>query len=106
MKIKTTFVTNSSSASFTILKKHLTDIKIQLIHEHIEIAAMVLPSGREDGKYVHFLNDPQYRFGDEWEIIENEDSIGGSTSMDNFDMYWFLTKMLNIPKEHIDYDHS
>ena len=37
---------------------------------------------------------------------EDEDTISGYTSMDNFDMLWFLTEILKIKREHINYDHS
>jgi hypothetical protein len=110
MKIKPTFVTNSSSASFTILKSNLTDLQIQLIYEHIEIAYLVLPSGKNDHDNisVHYINNTQYgnRTADAWQIEETKDEIKGWTSMDNFDIHWYLTKVLNIPEEHIDYDHS
>lgn len=107
MKIKTTFITNSSSASFTIMKHHLNELQIQLIHEHIEIAVAVLPNGKYEDQRVHFINDPLRTYGyDEWNIDEDENTISGSTSMDNFDMRWFLTETLNIKREHIRYDHS
>jgi len=108
MKIKTTFITNSSSASFTIMKHHLSDLQIKLIYEHIEVGFLVSNDGRYNGRHVHFINDPQFRRSysyDEWSISEDEETISGYTTMDNFDMMWFLTEVLQIKQEHIDYDH-
>ena len=107
MKIKPTFVTNSSSASFTIMKHNLTELQIQLIYEHIEVANALVPDGVINGRNVHWCNDPHYNnryFSDEWNIKEDERTISGSTSMDNFDMYWFLTSVLKIDEEHITYE--
>jgi hypothetical protein len=82
MKIKTDFVTNSSSSSFVIPKNILSFEQIYQIMNHMKIA-------RE-------INDPDVNFGyihsdyDEWYIIIEDDKIKGSTSMDNFDMDEFL----------------
>jgi hypothetical protein len=38
-----------------------------------------------------------------WIIAENETEINGSTSMDNFDMLWFLS-MIGVDSEHINYE--
>lgn len=108
MKIKPTFVTNSSSASFSILKHHLNDLQIQFIYDHIEIAYLISQDGKYDNQHVHYINDPVLpsHSHDAWDIRENHETIRGDTLMDNFDMYWFLTKVLKIREEHIDYDHS
>jgi len=110
MKVKTTFVTNSSSASFTILKHHLNDLQIQLIYDHLEVAYLVTQTGQHNGRTVHYINDPifghqAFRY-DEWQIDEDENVIHGDTTMDNFDMFWFLTQVLKIKEEHIYYDHA
>lgn len=93
MKLNIDFITNSSSASFVILKKHLTDVQIQMIHDHIEVGMIIA----EDGEY-EIYNYP-------WEITETEDEIKGYTSMDNFDMHWFLDA-IGIDHEIIDYAHN
>ncbi len=92
MKINTDFVTNSSSASFVILKRNLSDIQIQMIHNHIEVAMII---AEEDGYGIY--NVP-------WGINETPTEIGGHTGMDNFDMSWFLDA-IGIDEEYIDYVH-
>lgn len=92
MKIKIDYVTNSSSASFVIMKKHLTDIQIFLIKNHINVATAICEN--EGGS---FWETP-------WKINEYETHIECYTSMDNFDMLWFLDK-IGINEEYIKYEH-
>jgi hypothetical protein len=94
MKIKNDFVTNSSSASFVIPKSCLTKKQIYMIINHIELAAMV----EESYKGKLFL--------DPWTIENKKHLIEGYTSMDNFDMVWFLTKIVQVDKENIHFGGS
>jgi hypothetical protein len=94
MKIKVDFVTNSSSASFTINKKDLTKRQIMLIKNHIEVARMLTKIDKKE------------RWYDPWTIWETKKHISGSTFMDNFDMAEFL-KIIGVEGENIvirDYD--
>lgn len=96
MKIKIGFVTNSSSCSFTIPKRYLNEMQIMAIKDHIEFAHML------SEKY------PDWDFGwaDAWKVTEFEDRLELDTSMDNFDMHFFIT-CIGVPEEAIqDYDHS
>lgn len=88
MKIKIDFVTNSSSASFIILKKKLTKLQIVLIKNHIEATNMLKES---------YYDCP-------WSISEDKDWIEGDTSMDNFDMEWFL-ETIGVDADDIKWDH-
>jgi hypothetical protein len=95
MKLKVDFVTNSSSASFTIAKEDLTEEQLIMIYNHIEIGSVVLP-GEETHYFGHF---------DEWLIWEKDGKIIGDTTMDNFPMSMFLRE-IGIPDEKVEYVHD
>lgn len=85
MKIRYDFVTNSSSSSFLISKKHLDNDQIEAIRNHHAL-------GTKMGLVTSTLDFP-------WHITENDAFITGSTDMDNFDMAEFLEKIdVNMSK--------
>ena len=88
MKIKLDFITNSSNASFMISKSSLTKIQIGLIHNHIEIGMLIAKN-----KKISIYTDP-------WIITEDHEVVEGYTSMDNFDMAWFLEE-IGVPSDCI-----
>jgi hypothetical protein len=91
MKIRNGFVSNSSSSSFVLPKKYLSEVGLEKLYNHIEEAEK---------------HSVYYDFGcmDAWSISENEDYIMGYTHMDNFDMHEFLVKYLNVPSEIIKWE--
>jgi len=91
MKIKSDFVTNSSSASFIIQKINITELQILLIKHHYEYAKM----------YHRYNIGSSTNSG--WVITETKDTIEGSTSMDNFDMLWILSE-IGVDRDNIKYE--
>ena len=91
MKIKSDFVTNSSSSSFVIEKKHLNDVQLFIIKNHFEFAKLY---HKPAVVYVE-------KYGNSgWHIKETETEISGWTIMDNFDMMWLLHE-IGIKDKHI-----
>ena len=97
MKTRQGFVSNSSSASFSIDKRDITIDQLEKIRDYQEVA-------REMGA----TENGEGRFGwlDEfWTINEDTFVIRGNTIMDNFDMFEFL-EAIGIPKEKINSDNG
>lgn len=73
MKVRSGFVSNSSSSSFIVAKAYLSADQLSAIRDHCKSTMF---SG----------SDPH----DAWIISEDDYTIEGSCSMDNFDMHGYL----------------
>lgn len=89
MKVRKDFVTNSSSSSFIISKRHLDQDQIEAIRRHDELG------GKLGIRYSE----------DSWNIVENKGYIGGYTDMDNFDMEEFLER-IDVDTRRVDWSDS
>lgn len=98
MKIRSGFVSNSSSCSFSIMRNALSTAQYDCLRNHIECA-----------KAFNFDNDnyASYNKSDSWHIELTDDLIKCDTIIDNFDLHAFVLEVLNVPEDAIiDYDHS
>ncbi len=78
MKIRSNFVSNSSSSSFIISLDDITAKQLEQIKNHIEV-------GKELG--IEYIDK-----SDEWDIEIKGNCVLGSTSMNNFDIEEFFRK--------------
>jgi hypothetical protein len=95
MKIRTGFVSNSSSSSFILSTRQLTSDQIEFIKDYEKIIDIMIE--RKDPNLKNF--DLSYHRC-KWEIEHDEDNrlLKFSTWMDNFNMFqWFA--YLNIPTD-------
>ena len=80
MKIRSGFVSNSSSSSFIVNKKFLSENDIKTIKEHDKAAGE-----------------------DSWYISEDENFLMGDTIIDNFSMIQYLREN-NINTTHFKFE--
>jgi hypothetical protein len=95
MKIRNGFVSNSSSSSFVVEKKYLTEEQKDLIINHYHY----VKEHPEPFSFSKWLNDY-----DEWQITETEKVIKGYTILNNFDMDEFFRIMIDIPFKAVKFE--
>ena len=78
MKIRLGFVSNSSSSSFIVMKKVLSEKQIVAIRDHIQYSQDNFPR-------IEWADAGEY-----WDIDETDEQMRLYTGMDNFDMHKFL----------------
>ncbi len=87
MKIRSGFVSNSSSSSFMIHLDKLNAKQLFMIQNHAEM-------GEKMGVGDYYQ---------QWNLTVNEFYVKGETSMDNFNMQDFL-KCIGVKSEDIDWN--
>lgn len=97
MKNREGFVSNSSSSSFIISRRNLTDIQVEMIRRHIFFARELNISERYG--YGSGYDDEDR---DAWFVEEKGNHIIVSTHMDNFDMHHFLLT-IGVPENDIQW---
>ena len=113
MKVRNGFVSNSSSSSFVIDKKYLTDEQIGKILNYHEEATRMVNEGKaredlrwddprcQDDSYVEL---PDFGYLDnDWWINETETTIEGSCIIDNFSMMTFL-RAIGVDTSKVSYE--
>jgi hypothetical protein len=97
--MRTAHIPSRSSASFMIPKSCLTKEQIMKIRGHIETANYLLRKHPNVYDFGYEIKEC------EWNIIETQHSIQGSTGMDNFDMFAFLIA-IGVDGGEIHYEPS
>ena len=105
MKIRSGFVSNSSSASFIIKRRKVSEDQIEKILSYTECGKQDKckdPEKRCDGCSEDIFED-----NDEgWDIDIDDDFVKGDTIMANFNMINYLVDVVKIPLKDISFESN
>jgi hypothetical protein len=95
MKIRTGFISNSSSCSFIINRHSVSNEKIEQIKQYVDCGN--LEKCRESSTRCIGCRDDFWEYNDQcWGIETTNETISCETSMANFDLYSYITRVLEI----------
>ena len=99
MKVRTSFVSNSSSCSFIVSRSDITEEQLDKIINYYDVAIeMISVMEPIEGSQDMY---PDIGFIDSyWTIYTTKTRVVGDTNMDNFDMLGFL-KLIGVDKTKI-----
>jgi hypothetical protein len=104
MKVRTGFISNSSSCSFIINRNTISEEKIEQIKQYVNCGD--LDKCKESSTRCIGCRDDFWEYNDQcWGIDVTEKNISCQTSMANFDLYSYITRVLEInPRDIIVQD--
>lgn len=90
MKVRTGFVSNSSSSSFVLERRHISDGQLEQLERHTQVALAVGWASEEYNANENVLSCGWAGKGDAWAIKTTREQVSGYTNQDNFNMSAFL----------------
>jgi hypothetical protein len=98
MKIRSGFVSNSSSSSFIIPHYRINSNQMDMIWDHVRIAKKIDEQLVKEGK------ERKYEYYEEWQLKSDDFSLWCSTSMDNFRLIEFLIDEVKLNHDDIFFE--
>jgi hypothetical protein len=98
MKIRSGYVSNSSSSSFLIPINALQEYQISMIEDHITVT--------EHWNKYHEGEEQYCPMSERWSIEVNDKCLYGYTFMNNFDMQFFLERIAMINEKYVFWGRS